>query len=899
MKQVIGGVVLTISTVPSMAAQQQGASVDAPRNAQQEGQLNRNQIAQPTTTVVAPTQEAITKEKPTPKVATWENGIEAGSFLLFPDLNLSGTYDTNIYASRTNEIDDWVWAVTPSLQARSNWDKHQLNANVGVNTNRYQTTTTQNTDNYWASTDGLFEISQQTNVYGGLSYSRDHEDRASPDAAAGRTPTIYHDSSAYVGAFHDFGAISARFGATAEYLDFDNVRSETGSTIINDDRDRDITSYGGRVSYPLDKALSLFAQGVWNRRDYRETPDSPVGYYRDSDGYQVDIGAALNLNNKTVGEAYMGRRAQDYSDNRLDDVSVPDYGVDLRYHTSPWTTYKLSVARSIEETVLAGASSYVNTRATASVERDLGPRTVATASYTQGVSDFQGIDRLDNYATASLGVKHYLDQAVYVGANFDLMRRNSNDQDANYGQNMLGLSIGSDLGAHRSQRYFAYEKQTDLDFASHKNDASYFDGVYIGAGYGVGNLSVNSSGPRDGGNPPGNADSGQFADSGELYGLFAGIGKTFDQWYIGAEVAKDRANADVNHVHAASNPDEALTFGTERKDGWVASLRGGFVLQTGPLLYARVGHAHANFGNILQDETVTVNSDTTRSGTQVGIGTDIPAGDNLFVRMDYSHTNYTDYNVVLDKPSPDNYDELYDNRTGDFQLGVGYLFGGARAHQQPSVDPTFLRGIYVGAQAGYGGVFSDLHAMHAHPSNAPAYSIYDTLDATFGNEGATGAAFAGYAYTFDRVYVAAELDIEDGAKNSWAHDRNPGGGSGGRDYSLAKKDGYGAALKLGYVLPNGTVLYGRGGPVKTRFSTYYARGAGSDAVDQDETLGGMRFGVGAELPINKKAFWRIDYTITDYKDYDFTSLQNNPANRDAISLNTKENLFQIGVGYRM
>jgi hypothetical protein len=884
-------------TCSQLYAQQAKQPDTAPARAQQgaqQGSAARSQTGMPN----EPLNPAVIQPLDKPKKAAItadKNGIAAGSFLLFPDINLGALFDSNIYATRNEERDDWVWSLTPSIEARSNWDKHQLNASAGVTANRYQTTTPQNTDDYWVNTQGGLDITDNTNLYAGAGYSRDHEDRSSPDIAASSEPTIYHDTNAFAGVFHDFGPANVRFGAATSYLDYDNVKNDLGAVIVNDDRDRDVTTVGGRASFHVTPVADIFFQALGNQRDYRNTPDVPNGYERNSEGSQIDIGASFNLDRKIVGEIYVGGREQDYEDARLKDVSTPDIGGQLRWHISPWTTYRFSLDRSIDETVLTGASSYINTSGTASVEHELGANTVASASFTQGENEFQGISRKDQYSGAGVSIKHYLDDAIYVGAGYDFMRRGSNEQDANYGRNLMSFSIGSDFGARRKARYFAYQPQTDLDLAT--ADSAFFDAIYLGGAIGKNNLSTQSSGPRDGGVPPGNNDAGQFGKVSRIDGLFVGIGKTYNQWYVGAELQADNSDSEWSHVHAAANPDEPLTFSVEQDDSWSASLRGGYVLKSGPLLYARAGVARTSFENTLKDETLTLTPDTTRSGTVVGIGTDIPASDNLFVRMDYSHTEHDSYHVALDKPIPDSYDEKYENSSSAFKLGVGYRFG-AETHQAAAVDPTFMRGVYVGAQAGYGGVLTDLHTLHAHPDNVPAFPLNDTLDADFGNEGATGGAFLGYGYTFNRWYVAGELEGQAASEATWEHDRNPGGGGGGRDFSVAKGDSYGAAVKVGYILPNGSMLYARTGPVKTRFSTYYKRGSGSAPIDQDDTLDGNRVGIGAELPINKNAFWRVDYSMTDYDGYTFTTLQGNPANRDVVTMDNQENLFTLGLGFR-
>jgi opacity protein-like surface antigen len=122
------------------------------------------------------------------------------------------------------------------------------------------------------------------------------------------------------------------------------------------------------------------------------------------------------------------------------------------------------------------------------------------------------------------------------------------------------------------------------------------------------------------------------------------------------------------------------------------------------------------------------------------------------------------------------------------------------------------------------------------------------------------------------------------------------GGAGGRDFSVEKKSDYGLALRLGYSLPNGTLLYGRGGPVRGRFNTNWAKGNDvSSNIDRSYVVNGVRYGVGAEIPLGQFSFVRLDYTRTDYDSYGFRTLHSNP---DEMDFDNKESLFRVGLGFR-
>ena len=68
-----------------------------------------------------------------------EDGYRAGSFLLQPEVSLSGVYDSNIFATRTNEVEDSILVFSPVLEVNSMWERHKLDFDLGGAFGRYTT----------------------------------------------------------------------------------------------------------------------------------------------------------------------------------------------------------------------------------------------------------------------------------------------------------------------------------------------------------------------------------------------------------------------------------------------------------------------------------------------------------------------------------------------------------------------------------------------------------------------------------------------------------------------------------------------------------------------------------------------------------------------------------------
>jgi len=814
------------------------------------------------------------------------DGYRMGAFTVRPEAALSGVYDSNIFASRTNEVEDSILLFAPAVSADSTWARHSLGVDLGGAFGRYSSNSDENYDDYWASTDGRYDFTDKTNVFGGLGYSHEHEERGSPeDEQAGDKPTVYDSSRAHAGISHDWGTVRLRLGGTYEDLTFDNAGS-----LNNKDRDRALSGAGGRLTWQLHPQYAVYGQGVWDKRDYDERTDDN-GYQRDSNGYRAGAGVLVTFTNRLKGEAYLGYLSQDYDDPRFNDIAKPDYGGSLRWRPTPRTVLLAELERSLEETTLAGSSGYLYTSLSGSVRHKLTPRMNVNAGVSAGDADYQDISREDRYYGANVGLRYYLTQRWYLGAEYRVLVRDSSDDNEvnnpasqqtleDYGRNQFFLTLGTLLYPVRPDAYWDLPSGQTLQLTD-VTDA----GFYAGAQFGHDSLNLHTRGGRDQG-----VDKSEFSDTDASGGLFGGYGLSRGRWYAGLEAEYEGGGADIYHT---KDKDSSRTLDVKRGDSYGLALRGGYRLATGPLLYTRVGAQRTEF-----DSHYTVNARTdaadddnpTQTGMRIGLGTDIPASDHVFVRLEYSFTQYDDFKADIVDAQNQTQTERFRPREDLFRVGLGWQWGGSgerRATQ--TIDYT---GVYAGAHIGQGALQSHAKGEHNDGGTTPGDPGPFRFVGDFGDDSAaTGGVFVGYGFARDPFYLGVEGELED-SNADWSHSRDPGG----RDFSVEKMETWGASLRGGYVLDNGALLYARAGKVRTRFNTIWVKGNNTlNYVDRDDRKSGNRIGVGTELPVSRSAFVRLDYTYTDYKSYSFVTSH---AAADSMEFDNAESLFRLGVGVR-
>jgi hypothetical protein len=228
---------------------------------------------------------------------------------------------------------------------------------------------------------------------------------------------------------------SLRIGTSFRRLDYDNVPG-----LYNDDRDRDILTGALQFSYELGGGYQWFSQAAVDQRRYRLAFDDN-GYHRDSAGYRLQTGLRWRQGD-TRGDAYIGHMGQDYDAGNLSDVSALDLGASLSWQATPATVLRIAAERSIEETTLAWASSYLWTTLSAGVTHKLQPKLSITASLGAMESDYQGLVREDDFLTAALGAKYQLTRNGFLSASYRFLERDSNDATADFDRNQLALLVG-------------------------------------------------------------------------------------------------------------------------------------------------------------------------------------------------------------------------------------------------------------------------------------------------------------------------------------------------------------------------------------------------------------------------------------------------------------------------
>lgn len=352
--------------------------------------------------------------------------FQAGSFLVYPEIDVTWLYDDNLYFSNTARVSDHAIIVAPALWVQSNWAKHALNFHAATEATRYNNYSAENSDDYRVSAEGRYDFSGNSNIYGGVRVSKDHEDRESPDARNGLNPTQYRQYRFYGGIFNQIDRWSVRIAGTAQQLNYRDVNFLTGGGAINiinnDDRDRWQYTGGVRVGYELSPRLEPYAQVAFDNRRYKDAVDD-LGYHRDSDGERYLVGVKWNVPKTLKLDAFTGWSRQNYADARFADVKSPVVGAALLWAVANRTTLSAYLDRTVEETtvsrtvapgVVVVSSSYLNTYVSMGINHRLTDAWSLRANGSVSRVDYQGLSRTDDYYGVTVGLVYRIHRNLFL-----------------------------------------------------------------------------------------------------------------------------------------------------------------------------------------------------------------------------------------------------------------------------------------------------------------------------------------------------------------------------------------------------------------------------------------------------------------------------------------------------
>lgn len=394
-----------------------------------------------------------------PRPETDPLGLRMGSFLVFPSISVTEQFRDNIFfdeegdSNTPNDLQgDFLTTLSPSLLIQSDWNNHELDIFGSADLGSFWINENENYADWQVGINGRYDISRNTNVAGRFDFANRHESRGSPDDANGQNPIFFNIWGPSVSAFHRFNRVSIGLSSNFIFYNFEDVTTGvngsrgilTEGIINNDDRDRHEAEGSVRVAYEIVPGYEAFVRGTYNKRDYVDSIDDN-NFDRDSTGWELVGGTAVDLTGVLVGNVFAGFRRQRYDDALLQTMQGPGFGGDLTWNPTGLTTVKAAIERSVEESTLAGAAGFFATRFAASVDHELLRNLIISAQSSVQLNDYEGNAREDEIYRAGAQVRYLMNRNFYVTVGYDFQNRQSSFINQNYTVNTVMIRLEGQL----------------------------------------------------------------------------------------------------------------------------------------------------------------------------------------------------------------------------------------------------------------------------------------------------------------------------------------------------------------------------------------------------------------------------------------------------------------------
>ena len=401
----------------------------------------------PPTVAVVPT--ILVKPKPKVDPKPYDPiGVGVGSLRLFPYVEASGGYDDNPnrLAPELRPTGSKVFRGEGGVALRSDWSRHSLIADFRGGYSEYFDYPLANRPDGAGSLVARYDVTRDTSLDLAGRFTLDTIRPGAPVLASG-IPTVQVTNRPIVlginatpGVTHRFGRLELALRGTYDRVFYENARYSDG-TILDLAR----TSYNGfgglgRASYELTPDIKPFVEGSFDWRIH-DSPTDFNGFFRDSTGFTIRGGAAVNVTELVRGEVSGGYGERNYDDPRLPPLRGPIVDAALIYTPSALTTITLRGASTLNETAIAGASGVLTRSFSAQLSHDLLRNLNVSMLGSYFFNDYQGSDvRERGY---SLGVKldYKITRSISLRGSYIHERLDSSFANADYTANVYLVGL--------------------------------------------------------------------------------------------------------------------------------------------------------------------------------------------------------------------------------------------------------------------------------------------------------------------------------------------------------------------------------------------------------------------------------------------------------------------------
>jgi hypothetical protein len=350
-------------------------------------------------------------------------GIRVGTFVVFPEVEISAASLSNVLSGPNGER-DFVGAFRPDVRIVSNWSNHALEFRGTGDLSEHARFDSENDRGFTVESRGRLDVTRRTNIQAEISRARAQEERSAVDAAtAGERTNVETDQ--FRGAInHRFNRLSLQLRGAVTDSDFTEtptgLNGPGGLALTRPDRDNLERSAAVRATWEFKPTFQVFGEIEGNDRDF-EAAAVVDDRLRNSQGMRLRGGIGFGQTSDILrGDVSVGYGRQDLSDGALEDASAVLFDANLAWRLSGLTTLLFTAGTDITDvTQTAGSGAVVAHRGGVEARHAFQRNLIGSIGIEGTRRDFAGIDVDETEAVFSMGLEYFMRREAVLFANWE------------------------------------------------------------------------------------------------------------------------------------------------------------------------------------------------------------------------------------------------------------------------------------------------------------------------------------------------------------------------------------------------------------------------------------------------------------------------------------------------
>lgn len=374
-------------------------------------------------------------------------GVLARPFIIYPTANLSAHYNSNVFASESNEVDDVVTVVKAGILAETISQRHALYFNANAKYDIYADRSDENSGDYTSEIGGRIDFTRRSRVNAKAYYHFLTATRGDVNVQGQRNvdPIEYHVVGSDASWTYDIFPATLRFAASVKSEDYENGTLVGGGVSLQDQRDKVSAVFSAGTAFRISPDSRFFVNLAGGMKDF-DLGISDIGIDRDSTGFRAATGFEFKAGSLAQGSIAVGFATQQYDDDpNLDDNSIFDFKIGLTMFPTELATLYFDAGREIRDASTVGVSSYVATDLRAKADFEVARNVIVSSRVGFELLEYDSILEDENRYNIGVWSDIMFTRNVGMTVGYDFYSQDTDNVNRSYDQHRVSAHLNFQL----------------------------------------------------------------------------------------------------------------------------------------------------------------------------------------------------------------------------------------------------------------------------------------------------------------------------------------------------------------------------------------------------------------------------------------------------------------------